>query len=100
MSLLTVLLSLLFFSGFATAGIYAPDCSLSWEWVCILSFPLCIPWSLSLSDSDPLALCVQTFNSLGQNACTVAAFMMSTCSGGCEPCYCLTFAGFVISSRS
>ena len=30
--------------------------------------------------------CVQTFNSLGQNACTVAAFMMSTCSGGCETC--------------
>ena len=56
MSLLTVLLSsLFFFSGFAAAGIYAPDCSLSWEWVCILSFPLYIPWSLSLS--DPLALC-------------------------------------------
>ncbi|KAH9988660.1 hypothetical protein BJV77DRAFT_1069924 [Russula vinacea] len=56
MSLLTVLLSLFFFSGFATAGIYAPDCSLStWQW---------------------------TFNSLGQNACTVAAYMLSTCSGG------------------
>jgi hypothetical protein len=56
MSLLALLLSsLLFFSGFAAAGIYAPDCSLSWEW---------------------------TFNTLGQNACTVAAFMMSTCSGG------------------
>ena len=44
MSLLTVLLSLFFVSGFATAGIYAPNCSLStWQWVCVLSFPVCIP---------------------------------------------------------
>ncbi|KAH9992132.1 hypothetical protein BJV77DRAFT_453790 [Russula vinacea] len=50
----TPLILILLF-GFAAAGIYAPDCSLSWEW---------------------------TFNSLGQNACTVAAFMMSTCNGG------------------
>jgi hypothetical protein len=29
-------------------------------------------------------LFVQSFNSLGQNACTVAAYMMSTCHGGCK----------------
>ncbi|KAH9026639.1 hypothetical protein EDB84DRAFT_1501386 [Lactarius hengduanensis] len=40
---------------FAAAQINAPDCSLSWKW---------------------------TFNSLGQNACTVAAYMMATCNGG------------------
>jgi len=31
----------------------------------------------------------QTFNSIGQNACTVAAYLMSTCNMGCEcssPC--------------
>jgi len=26
----------------------------------------------------------QSHNSLGQNACTVAAYLMSTCNGGCE----------------
>jgi hypothetical protein len=98
MSLLALLLSsLLFFSGFAAAGIYAPDCSLSWEWVCICRFPYAffgcyrclIRWH-----------CVQTFNTLGQNACTVAAFMMSTCSGGCESLYCLTSVSHLISSLS
>jgi len=49
------LASLLFFAGFAAAGIYAPDCSSAWKW---------------------------SFNSLGQNACTVAAFLLSTCNGG------------------
>jgi len=49
------LATLLFFSGFAAAQIFAPDCSLTWEW---------------------------SFNSLNQNACTVAAYLMSTCNGG------------------
>ncbi|KAF8497761.1 hypothetical protein F5888DRAFT_249657 [Russula emetica] len=47
--------SLLFFSVFAVAAISSPDCSTTWEW---------------------------SFNSLGQNACTVAAYMMSTCNWG------------------
>jgi len=49
--------SLFLFSGFqvAVARIYAPDCGTSWGW---------------------------TFNSLGQNPCTVAAYLMSTCNGG------------------
>ncbi|KAI0270212.1 hypothetical protein BGY98DRAFT_268172 [Russula aff. rugulosa BPL654] len=56
MSLLAApVVSLLFFSAFAGAAISSPDCSTSWEW---------------------------SFNSLGQNACTVAAYMMSTCDGG------------------
>lgn len=49
------LATLLFFSSFAAAQIYAPDCSLTWEW---------------------------TFNSIDQNACTVAAYLMATCNGG------------------
>jgi len=54
MSLLAVLvLASLFY--FAVAGISAPGCSLTWEW---------------------------TFNTLGQNPCTVAAYVLSTCSGG------------------
>jgi hypothetical protein len=28
--------------------------------------------------------CAQSYNSLDQNACTVAAYLMSTCNGGCE----------------
>ncbi|KAI0290704.1 hypothetical protein BC826DRAFT_1025820 [Russula brevipes] len=55
MWILAVFTSLLFFSGFAAAQVVAPDCSLSWKW---------------------------SFNSLGQNACTVAAYLMSTCNGG------------------
>ncbi|KAI0270214.1 hypothetical protein BGY98DRAFT_268207 [Russula aff. rugulosa BPL654] len=53
------LIFLFFFSGFAVAGPSAPDCSSTlnstWEW---------------------------SFNSLGQNACIVAAYMLSTCHKG------------------
>ncbi|KAI0270215.1 hypothetical protein BGY98DRAFT_1190076 [Russula aff. rugulosa BPL654] len=56
MSLLAGLLAVsFFFPGFVIATISAPDCSLTWEW---------------------------SFNSLGQNACMVAALMMSTCDAG------------------
>jgi len=47
--------SLLFFPGLVAAGISAPGCSIAWEW---------------------------SFNSLGQNPCTVAAYLLSTCNGG------------------
>ncbi|KAF8497742.1 hypothetical protein F5888DRAFT_1694402 [Russula emetica] len=40
------LVSLFFFSSFAVAGIYAPDCSMTWEWVSMLSFPHHTPWPL------------------------------------------------------
>ncbi|KAF8465585.1 hypothetical protein DFH94DRAFT_782747 [Russula ochroleuca] len=53
--LVAPLVSLLLFSGFVAAQVVAPDCSLTWGW---------------------------TFNSLDQNACTVAAYLMSTCNGG------------------
>ena len=69
--------SLFLFSAFAVGGIYAPDCNTSWSWVRMLSFSprrVLICWH-----------CAQSFNSLGQNACTVAAYLMSTCTGGCEP---------------
>ncbi|KAH9955848.1 hypothetical protein BC827DRAFT_827384 [Russula dissimulans] len=55
MANLAVLMSLLLLPGLVVAQVYAPDCSLTWGW---------------------------TFNSLGQNACTVAAYLMATCSGG------------------
>ncbi|KAH9992128.1 hypothetical protein BJV77DRAFT_453678 [Russula vinacea] len=53
--LVAPLVSLLLFSGSAVGQISAPDCSLTWGW---------------------------TFNSIDQNACTVAAYLMSTCNGG------------------
>jgi hypothetical protein len=40
------LVSFFFFSSFAIAGIYAPDCSTTWKWVCMLSFPHHTPWPL------------------------------------------------------
>ena len=43
MSLFAMLLTSLFlFPGFAVAGIDAPSCLPTWEWVCMLSLPLCI----------------------------------------------------------
>ncbi|KAN0135279.1 hypothetical protein V8E53_006844 [Lactarius tabidus] len=48
-------LVLLAASDLVAAQISAPNCSLLWEW---------------------------SFNSLGQNACTVAAYLMSTCNSG------------------
>jgi len=36
----------------------------------------------ALTRSD--GLFVQSFNSLGQDACLIVAYMMSTCNGGCE----------------
>ncbi|KAN0119096.1 hypothetical protein V8E52_004543 [Russula decolorans] len=51
-----LLASLFIFSTFVVAQINAPNCnSTSWQW---------------------------TFNSLGQNPCTILAYMMSTCNGG------------------
>jgi len=48
--------SLLFFSSFAAAQVYATSCTLStWDW---------------------------TFNSLSQSPCTVAAYLMATCDNG------------------
>ncbi|KAH9169671.1 hypothetical protein EDB89DRAFT_1908438 [Lactarius sanguifluus] len=54
---LVVLTSLVFLaaSDLVLAQIRAPDCSASWKW---------------------------SFNSLGQNTCMIAAFLMSTCNGG------------------
>src|SRR5258708_822852 len=77
------LVSLFFFSGFAIAAVQFPACSsTTWEWVCSYHFyitflgPYLIQWHFVF---------VQTYNSLGQNACAVRAFMMATCNGGCEP---------------
>ena len=49
--------------------------------------------------------CAQSYNSLGQNACTVAAYLMSTCNGGCELssllCPCINASSsLVVSSLS
>ncbi|KAH9991395.1 hypothetical protein BJV77DRAFT_1008208, partial [Russula vinacea] len=63
MSLLQVvapLASLCFFSALSIAQVSAPNCtSAAWQW---------------------------TFNSLGQNPCTVTAYMMATCDGGITHC--------------
>jgi hypothetical protein len=54
--------------------------------------------------------CAQSYNSLGQNPCTVAAYLMSTCNGGCElssslpcpcifePCRLISFSAFAIKT--
>jgi hypothetical protein len=50
---------------------------------------------------DLMVFCVKSFNSLGQNACTVAANMMATCNGGCESnacLFCLASADLIVLS--
>jgi hypothetical protein len=78
MSLLVVLLvSLSFFSDFAVAAIVSPVCTNATSaWVCMLSLLLC---ALLIC-----CHCGQTYNTLNQNPCTIAAYLMSTCNGGCE----------------
>lgn len=44
MLLAALLVGSLSFPGIAIAGISAPDCGLTWEWVCVLSFSRCMPW--------------------------------------------------------
>jgi hypothetical protein len=97
MSLFAILLTSLFLFGFAVAAISAPSCLATWEWVSMLSYLLV----------DCYLICghnVQTFNSLSQDPCTVAAYMLSTCNGGCQYYYlsCQSlptrpFAAFVIN---
>src|SRR5258707_2461387 len=74
------LVSLFFFSGFAIAAVQFPACSsTTWQWLCSYQFhitflgPYLTRWHFVF---------VQTYNSLNQNACGVAAFMMSTCNAG------------------
>ena len=45
---------------------------------------------------------VQTYNSLGQHPCKVAAYLLSTCHGGCELSFlfCLASVRLVVSSLS
>lgn len=77
MSILAALPTLLLLSSSAIAGISAPNCLVmsTWNWVRNYSFPDI------LSTADGL---LQTFNSLNQNPCLVAAFLQSTCNMGCE----------------
>jgi hypothetical protein len=47
--------------------------------------------------------CAQSFNSLDQNPCTVAAYLMSTCNGGCKlssSLLCPCIFELVVSSES
>lgn len=76
---------LLLFSGSAVAQIGAPGCfTAPWGWV----WPsLILLFFFAFVRAERLLS--QTFNSLNQNACTVAAYLLSTCNMGCEcssPC--------------
>jgi hypothetical protein len=96
-----LLASLFLFFGLAAAGqIIAPACTVpSWSWVCMLSLP-CIFGRYLICWH-----CVQTYNSLGQNPCTVAAYLLSTCNQGCElfsclhePCCLISFAAYTLKA--
>ena len=75
----------LFFSSFAAAAQInapGPGCTSSTvEWVCFFNAFLFIS---PLPPIDELTAYPQTLNTLNQNACMVAAFLLSTCNGGCE----------------
>ncbi|KAH9014362.1 hypothetical protein EDB83DRAFT_2321509 [Lactarius deliciosus] len=69
-SSLAVLTSLILLaaSDLVVAQISAPNCTLSFASVC--------------GFYDGLTADTQSFNTLGQNMCTIAAYLMSTCNGG------------------
>jgi hypothetical protein len=81
MSISAVLTTLSLFSAHVLAQVYFPDCTVSsWGWVRLNHFD-------SLSFTDRL---FKTFNSLGQNPCTVAAYLLSTCNGGSQSSFLCT----------
>ncbi|KAI9443923.1 hypothetical protein H4582DRAFT_2071476 [Lactarius indigo] len=76
MPTLAVLISLVVLaaSGLVVAQIMGPDCNSTSNWVQPLLF-------VSLCDSyDGLTADTQSFNSLGQSPCIVAAYMLATCN--------------------
>lgn len=117
MSLFSVLLaSLFFFFGLVAAmpaapaarapggTVYYPACTDStWSWVCMLSLTYILGRYLICWH------CVQTYNSLNQSPCLVAAALLSTCNGGCElssfvlsyiykPCCLIYFAAYTLDA--
>ena len=85
------LVVVLLFSGFALAQISAPDCLVvPWGWVRPLSSQRLLTVGVLKTEISffffffCLFSCPQTFNSINQNACTVAAYLMSTCNQGSE----------------
>src|SRR5258708_34071655 len=60
------LISLFFFSGFATAEVVAPPCTLpTWQWECILSFSHHLSWPLP----DPMAYLCCPVSQFSQPKC-------------------------------
>jgi hypothetical protein len=81
MSTSAVLTILSLFSAHVLAQVYSPNCTVSaLKWVRLSH-------SVSLSFTDRLS---KTFNSIGQNPCTVAAYLLSTCNGGCQSSFSCT----------
>ena len=73
MSISAVLTTLSLFSSHVLAQVNSPACTVSsLGWVRLTH-------SVSLSFNDHLS---KTFNSIGQNPCTVSAYLLSTCYGG------------------
>lgn len=80
MSVLAALATLLLFSCCAIAQIETAKCTQSsWNWVRTRNNYVSDPTCFRLADES-----IQTFNSMNQNPCKVAGYLLSTCSGGSE----------------
>jgi hypothetical protein len=81
MSTFAVLTTLSLFSGHVLAQVYWASCTVpSFGWVPLNHF-------FPLSFTDHLS---KTYNSIEQNPCTVAAFLLSTCNGGSQSSFSCT----------
>ena len=83
MSSFAAIATLLLFSGSAFAQVSAPNCAYPslYDWVCNHGVS-----SRHFSTTNGL---LQTYNSLNQSPCTVAAYLGSTCHGDCECSSCV-----------
>jgi len=80
MSSPVALVALFFFSGSAIAQINATGCTHSSVYVWVR----CHEVSYRRTFEGPADGLVQAYNSLNQNPCEVAAYLQSTCNGGCQ----------------
>jgi hypothetical protein len=79
------LVALLLFSGSVIAQINGTGCTHSSVYVWVRRHDV----SCQHTFDGPTDSLIQEYNSLNQNPCEVAAYLQSTCNGGCECSFCI-----------
>ena len=99
MSIPAILVALLLFSVPAIAQINATGCTLSSVYVWVRHHDVSCRHTRAFK--GPADSLVQAYNSLNQNPCEVAAYLQSTCNGGCQCSFCVhKYCHFMINGHS